>query len=98
MTEFIGPIDQCRIRVYNMFSFPMSFRFLTLIAALAAIALQAAAPSDGRPDLQGVWMSNGATPLERPKALEGKPFLTDPEVAELKKRAAQLFKDGSSSD
>jgi len=51
---------------------------------------------DGQPDLQGVWLSNGATPLERPKALEGKPFLTDSEVAELKKRAARLFKEGNS--
>jgi hypothetical protein len=53
---------------------------------------------DGRPDLQGVWVSNSATPLERPKALEGKPLLTDAEVAELKKRAARLFKDGGASD
>lgn len=47
--------------------------------------------SDGQPDLQGVWKNNSATPLERPKALEGKTLLTDEEVAELKKRAARLF-------
>jgi hypothetical protein len=46
---------------------------------------------DGQPDLQGVWLSNSATPLERPKALEGKQFLTDDEVTELKKRADRLF-------
>ena len=51
---------------------------------------------DGRPDLQGVWLSNSATPLERPKGLEGRQFLTDSEVLELKKRADRLFKDGSS--
>src|SRR5712691_9776360 len=51
---------------------------------------------DGQPDLQGVWLSNSATPLERPKALEGRQFLTDDEVADLKKRAARLFKDGNS--
>jgi hypothetical protein len=50
---------------------------------------------DGQPDLQGVWLSNSATPLERPKALEGKQFLTDDEVTELKKRAARLFSDGN---
>src|ERR1700688_3042953 len=50
---------------------------------------------DGRPDLQGVWLSNSATPLERPKALEGRRELTDDEVTELKKRAARLFKDGT---
>ena len=49
---------------------------------------------DGHPDLQGVWLSNIATPLERPKALEGRAFLTDKEVADLKARADQLFKSG----
>jgi hypothetical protein len=44
------------------------------------------------PDLQGVWVNNDATPLERPKALEGRQFLTDAEVAELKKRADRLFR------
>src|SRR5947207_1170507 len=50
---------------------------------------------DGQPDLQGVWLSNSATPLERPKALEGKQFLTDDEVTELKQRADRLFSDGN---
>src|SRR5262245_41642371 len=39
---------------------------------------------DGQPDLQGVWSNNSATPLERPRALEGKASLTDEEVARLK--------------
>jgi hypothetical protein len=47
--------------------------------------------ADGQPDLQGVWLNNSATPLERPKELEGKQFLTDDEVTELKQRAARLF-------
>jgi hypothetical protein len=51
---------------------------------------------DGQPDLQGVWLSKSATPLERPKALEEKPFLTDEEVAALKARADRIFKDGNS--
>jgi len=51
---------------------------------------------DGQPDLQGVWLSNSATPLERPKALEGRAFLTDDEVRELKKRATRLFQTGNS--
>ena len=41
---------------------------------------------DGHPDLQGVWLNNSATPLERPKALEGRSSLTDEEVAELRRR------------
>jgi hypothetical protein len=48
---------------------------------------------DGQPDLSGVWSHNAATPLERPKELAGKQFLTDDELAALKKRAAELFND-----
>ena len=48
---------------------------------------------DGHPDLQGVWLNSSATPLERPKALEGRPSLTDEEVAELRRRADRLFKN-----
>lgn len=48
---------------------------------------------DGHPDLQGVWLNNSATPLERPKALEGRQSLTDEEVAELRRRADRLFKN-----
>src|SRR5437667_12454381 len=51
---------------------------------------------DGQPDLAGVWLSHSATPLERPKELEGRQSLTDAEVAELKKRADRLFKSGNS--
>src|SRR5881296_1167251 len=46
---------------------------------------------DGQPDLQGVWANNNATPLERPKILEGRKFLNEQEVAALKKRAGELF-------
>src|SRR5262249_49047573 len=62
----------------------------------ASKAWTAPLTSDGQPDLQGVWLDNSATPLERPKALEGRPFLTDAEVAELKQRADRLFKRGDS--
>ena len=51
---------------------------------------------DGQPDLQGVWVSKSATPLERPEALAGRARLTDEEVAELGRRADRLFNDGSS--
>src|SRR5437870_4748283 len=85
--------------------FQVSYRFLAaagVLAILAALPTPAAtnwtAPHtpDGQPDLQGVWLSNSATPLERPKALEGRQFLTEAEVAELKKRAARIFKGGKS--
>jgi hypothetical protein len=65
-------------------------------AGQAARAWNPSATPDGQPDLQGVWVSNSATPLERPKALEGRPSLTDAEVAELRKRADRIFKNGNS--
>ncbi len=52
----------------------------------------------GQPDLEGVWENKSATPLERPKELAGRPFLTDQEVAELKKRAARLFDVNGNAD
>jgi hypothetical protein len=53
---------------------------------------------DGQPDLQGIWLNNDATPLERPTALEGKRFLTDEEVDGLRKNAARLFGGDVNSD
>jgi len=47
--------------------------------------------ADGHPDLSGVWANNDATPLERPKELEGRKYLTEAEVAALKRRAGELF-------
>ena len=47
--------------------------------------------ADGRPDLQGIWANNSATPLERPKGLEGRALLTDQEVAGMKKKAKELY-------
>ena len=44
--------------------------------------------ADGRPDLQGVWLSNTATPLQRPRAFAGRARLTDDEVARLRRLAA----------
>jgi len=52
--------------------------------------------ADGHPNLQGVWANNIATPLERPKELEGRAVLTDQEVAALKKKAHELFGGGNS--
>src|SRR5216684_2696655 len=46
---------------------------------------------DGRPDISGVWSHNAATPFERPKELEGREFLTEQEVENLKRNAADLF-------
>ena len=43
----------------------------------------------GTPDLQGLWIGSTLTPMERPKELAGKPFLTAEEAAALEDRAAQ---------
>jgi hypothetical protein len=52
----------------------------------------------GQPDLQGVWTNNGVTPLQRPEALKDREFLTDAEVANLKRRAAELFESQQAGD
>ena len=44
---------------------------------------------DGRPDLQGVWDFRTATPLERPRELGSREFLTDEEIAAFERRAAE---------
>ena len=48
---------------------------------------------DGHPDLQGMWVNRSATPLERPEQLKDRPFLSNDEVAELKRRADRIFKE-----
>ncbi len=71
----------------------------TLIASICLTPLAWAANDgwvvprtpDGRPDLQGVWANNSATPMERPDSLKDKKSLTDAEVAKLKARSDQLF-------
>jgi hypothetical protein len=48
---------------------------------------------EGHPDFQGVWANNTVTPLQRPKHWEGKTVLTDAEVADLQKFAAQIVEN-----
>ena len=73
---------------------------IVLMVPVAAAA-QSSAPAsdgwtvprtaDGHPDLQGIWASDSATPLQRPEELADKAILSDEEVATLQARAAELF-------
>jgi hypothetical protein len=77
----------------------LTLAVLALTTVTAAAQTRNSSPtSDRKPDFQGIWISRSATPLERPKGLEGRPLLTDAEVAELKARADRIFKGDAKSD
>src|SRR5258708_18429655 len=71
----------------------------SLFSGLAANGQSRAKPwaapltPDGHPDLQGNWVNRSATPLERPKQLQGRQFLTDSEVGRMKRWAERYFRD-----
>jgi hypothetical protein len=59
--------------------------FLLALAALAVVPTLVSgqrAGLDGRPNLEGLWNSATATPLERPAALKDKAFFTPEEAAQ----------------
>ena len=69
----------------------------TVVAVVALVPMCAAAqPTNttlprtawGDPDLQGVWNSSGATPMERPDEYQGRTTLSDEETAQLQQEAA----------
>jgi hypothetical protein len=49
---------------------------------------------DGHPDLQGVWGNNSVTPMTRPTQWKDKAALTDAELEDLKRMAAQFVDQG----
>jgi hypothetical protein len=46
---------------------------------------------NGQPDLTGVWANNSVTPMQRPKELGTRQYLTNEEMIRLKSRAETLF-------
>ena len=86
----------------------MSRRYVVIGAVLAALVAVtpatawAQAPegwtvprtAEGRPDLQGVWANNSATPLERPEQWADKTALTDEELAAYRAAAAEVTASG----
>ena len=80
-----------KLRIVTVMTILVVSAVLAVPAAVAAQALEGwtvPRTADGRPDLQGVWASDSATPLERPEGLGDRETLTDEEVAAL---AAHAF-------
>ncbi len=73
-----------------------TFAILTAASSLLALPALGETPRTpwGDPDLSGMWVNNTATPLERPDAFQGKATLTDEELLELKKKAAEVLDGG----
>ena len=64
---------------------------VTVVSTEAPDGWQVPRVADGRPDLQGIWANDAATPLQRPAALSDKATLTDEEVAALQAHAAGVL-------
>jgi hypothetical protein len=59
------------------------------VAAVSALVADQGDRRDGRPDLEGVWNSATATPLERPVELKDKAFFTPDEAARWEREFAE---------
>ena len=76
-------------------------RTLFRIAVLAGLSVAPALLSGQavrRPSFEGIWNSGTATPLERPKDLQNKPFFTREEADEWERQAARRNEEPSPAD
>ena len=71
----------------------MSKCFIAILLTVAVSNAGAEIPRtpEGKPNFQGTWANNAATPLERPTQLADKAELTDEEVAEFQAKHDELF-------
>ena len=68
------------------------FILLTLLSGWTYFAFaEIPRTPEGKPDFQGTWANNAATPLERPDALADKAELSDAELAAFQARHDELF-------
>jgi hypothetical protein len=59
---------------------------LVCATSIGANAQGLARTPDGHPDLQGLWVNNTATPLERPREMADREFFTDAEATAYEQR------------
>ncbi len=71
-------------RRLRAFAVPVLAFVVPVLAAASAAGQSAPKTPWGDPDLQGIWSSSGATPMERPEAYQGRETLTAEEVAEIR--------------
>jgi hypothetical protein len=65
------------------------FRLVALLVLAPVLITGQGANLDRRPDLEGIWNSATATPLERPREMKDKPFFTPEEAAQWEREFAR---------
>ena len=83
-----------RLLIISLMALVVPVLAATSVAGQSRFSETAGRPADvpvtawGDPDLQGTWGSSGATPMERPDALQGRATLSDEEVERIRRETA----------